>query len=281
MSFLFNFPDPATGEATKPEESRTKESTSAKDCQEILEQDVTWDADVPKVTYPVSDTICLKCLDSRAVEARLNEAGESPITQAVQKHSDLIPNVYEGGLKVWECSIDLVQYLSLGDYSFKGKSVLELGCGAGLPGILSLLQGAAHVHFQDYNEEVIKHYTIPNVQLNKSTQSTSNCRFFSGDWSNFVQKMKPENTKYDVILTAETIYQPSCYRKLCEVFTHCLAPKGHVLIAAKSNYFGVGGGTRDFEEYIHKEGIFDVTSCHRIEQGVPREILKLYWKPLS
>jgi hypothetical protein len=50
--------------------------------------------------------------------------------------SDLISGVYEGGLKVWECSIDLCNYLSE-DLSHGlnqvcsplGGSVLELGCG--------------------------------------------------------------------------------------------------------------------------------------------------------
>ena len=50
-------------------------------------------------------------------------------------HSDLIPGVYEGGLKVWECAFDLVVYLANSDIHFSGKSVIELGCGAGLPAI--------------------------------------------------------------------------------------------------------------------------------------------------
>jgi hypothetical protein len=50
------------------------------------------------------------------------------------KHSDLIPKVYEGGLKVWECSIDLINYCvdSTNDVSIENKKVLELGCGIGL-----------------------------------------------------------------------------------------------------------------------------------------------------
>ena len=39
--------------------------------------------------------------------------------------------VYEGGMKIWECSIDLVKYLSGTVVDLHGKKVLELGCGAG------------------------------------------------------------------------------------------------------------------------------------------------------
>ena len=34
------------------------------------------------------------------------------------KHSDLVKGIYEGGLKVWECSIDLVKHLSKIDIKF-------------------------------------------------------------------------------------------------------------------------------------------------------------------
>lgn len=44
-----------------------------------------------------------------------------------------------GGLKLWECAVDLIQYLreaaATGELSLEGARVLELGCGHGLPGI--------------------------------------------------------------------------------------------------------------------------------------------------
>ena len=45
--------------------------------------------------------------------------------------SDLVPGVYEGGLKTWECSLDLVEYLHELQYSsnfggFAGNRVLEV-----------------------------------------------------------------------------------------------------------------------------------------------------------
>ena len=70
---------------------------------------------------------------------------------------------HAGGFKLWECAVDLANFLcqhfdirsSQEDGSQKvsspsdltGTSVLELGCGQGLPGILLALCGAT-VHFQ-------------------------------------------------------------------------------------------------------------------------------------
>ena len=46
----------------------------------------------------------------------------------VDAPSDLIPGVYEGGLKSWECSIDLAAYLAHAAHldDIRGKCVLEV-----------------------------------------------------------------------------------------------------------------------------------------------------------
>lgn len=77
---------------------------------------------------------------------------------------------HDGTLKYWESSITLVNILKNeirdGQLSFRGKRVLELGCGSGLAGIFACLKGASVVHFQDMNAETIRCRTIPNVLAN-------------------------------------------------------------------------------------------------------------------
>ena len=55
--------------------------------------------------------------------------------------------MYEGGLKVWDCSFDLVDYIKMNQSQFSGKTVMEIGCGQGLPGVMALKAGAKHVIF--------------------------------------------------------------------------------------------------------------------------------------
>lgn len=75
-----------------------------------------------------------------------------------------------GGLRLSKCAVELVNTLLReiqdGQLSFQGKRVLELGCGHGLPGIFACLKGAAMVHFQDLNVEVLRSLTIPDVTAN-------------------------------------------------------------------------------------------------------------------
>ncbi|KAG0300265.1 Histidine protein methyltransferase 1, partial [Dissophora globulifera] len=86
---------------------------------------------------------------------------------ALAGKSDLVKGVYEGGLKTWECALDLVAYLAEQKENYDGKKVLELGCGSALPGIYVLTRSdAVKVDLQDYNDQVLKLVTLPNVLLN-------------------------------------------------------------------------------------------------------------------
>ncbi|KAM8975990.1 histidine protein methyltransferase 1 homolog [Pelodytes ibericus] len=223
---------------------------------------------------------------------------ESIVSKTVKSNSDLISGVYEGGMKIWECTFDLVQFLEDSDVEFGGKNVLDLGCGAGLLGILALKRKAKEVHFQDYNNTVIGEITIPNVLVNcdedninecikeepsekmqRKSESEpgllSKCRFFSGEWTHFLQLMQNETPpqKYDIILTSETIYNPTYYNALHDVFQHLLAKNGTVYLAAKSHYFGVGGGVHLFEKFVKEIDIFSCKTLQVYDDGLQRQLL--------
>ncbi|KAJ4366431.1 hypothetical protein N0V83_008067 [Neocucurbitaria cava] len=90
--------------------------------------------------------------------------------------SDLRPNLYEGGYKTWECSIDLVKYLldrgprkDLDDL-VRVNHVIEMGCGSALPSLLLFqyaLKNSLPMYFTltDYNADVLRLVTLPNLLL--------------------------------------------------------------------------------------------------------------------
>ncbi|CAK3769780.1 Histidine methyltransferase 1 [Lecanosticta acicola] len=92
--------------------------------------------------------------------------------------SDLRPGIYEGGFKTWECSVDLASLLlDRGprkdiDELVRCDQIVELGAGTALPSMILFrhaIQNDIHgltFTFADYNEEVLRLITLPNIILN-------------------------------------------------------------------------------------------------------------------
>jgi hypothetical protein len=57
-------------------------------------------------------------------DARFQLINQEQQGDYVDANTDLIPGIYEGGLKTWEGGVDLVEVLAEG--GFDGKSVLEV-----------------------------------------------------------------------------------------------------------------------------------------------------------
>jgi protein-histidine N-methyltransferase len=90
--------------------------------------------------------------------------------------SDLTTNVYEGGYKTWECSLDLVRFLmdrgprkDIDDLC-RVDHVIEMGCGTALPSLLLFqyaIRNGLRMQFtlMDYNIDVLRLVTLPNLIL--------------------------------------------------------------------------------------------------------------------
>ncbi|GCB63371.1 hypothetical protein scyTo_0009653 [Scyliorhinus torazame] len=304
MEFKFNFapagPLEAGGaEGPLPEAGRGGEGPREHrlpwgEMERLLEEEEGVMVEEVEVGGPGPGTLRIRHLGAWAAERALSRGAESGLSAAIASHSDLVPGVYEGGLKIWECTFDLAAYLSA-TVPLAGRRVLDLGCGAGLLGILALRRGAAEVHFQDYNAAVIEGVTLPNVSLMEAGQDEpppdgggeppgrwkqareplprtgmlSRCRFFSGDWSQF-GKVHGGSFKYDVILMSETLYNPDCYGDLHGVLSSLLSQDGVVYLATKAHYFGVGGGLHLFESFVRQKEVFEIQTVKVIDDGLRR-----------
>ena len=162
--------------------------------------------------------------------------------------------------------------------SLVGASVLELGCGHGLPGVVAALAGAADVTFADFNAEVLHALTAPCAAANLARAARDapppQLRFFSGDWG-ALPPLLPASS-YDVLLSADTIYSVASQPRLLAVMRASLRPGGCALVAAKSYYFGVGGSAAQFAAAATAVGL-SVRVVARFSDGASnvREILRL------
>jgi protein-histidine N-methyltransferase len=104
------------------------------------------------------------------------------------ENGDLSTGIYEGGFKTWECAIDLATYVlyefSANQIYQQNLSIIELGAGSAVPSLAlctSFLEaqsrapesqisfsgtGRLSLTLCDYNEEVLRLCTAPNLLLN-------------------------------------------------------------------------------------------------------------------
>eukprot|EP00897_Mesotaenium_endlicherianum_P008099 jgi/Mesen1/7317/ME000376S06480 len=220
-------------------------------------------------------------------------------------NTDLVPGKYEGGLKLWECTIDLIETLRRemqdGHLQFRGKDVLELGCGHGLPGVVASIKGASRVHFQDFNEEVLLNLTIPNVEANleaartrlQSLQSLNSkasgsveggdqpvtprsplpdCefRYFAGDWGTMdkVLSLADRSRDGDIATekTPEVVVETEGPMK---VGRHSLADDSSPPAVGVAAGPGTGSETSAREGEHGQEAEANPLAYHRVLSGVP------------
>lgn len=126
------------------------------------------------------------------------------------------------------------------------------------------------MYFQDYNEEVLRLWTIPNILLNIGTNGLvgstpenllNGARFTSGDWNSLEfknlfrkEQKQNENPKFNLILGCDVIYEVKHYETLLSMFEKHLTIGGYAIIASKAYYFGNGGSVAEFEMYIKNCG---------------------------
>ncbi|XP_036198318.1 histidine protein methyltransferase 1 homolog [Myotis myotis] len=269
-----------------------KEHAVPKDLKKVLENKVI-------ETLPGLQHVNISVV--KTVSLKENFPGENIVSKTISSHSDLITGVYEGGLKIWECTFDLLAYFAKAQVKFAGGKVLDLGCGSGLLGLIALKEGAKEVHFQDYNSLVIDEVTLPNMVANSTLEDEENdgnepdvkrcrkskvaqklgqCRFFSGEWSKFCKLVTSEKhfEKYDLILTSETIYNPDYYDTLHQTFLQLLGKNGRVLLASKAHYFGVGGGVHLFQKFVEERNVFKTRTLEIIDEGLKRFLIEMTFK---
>ncbi|XP_018336428.1 histidine protein methyltransferase 1 homolog isoform X1 [Agrilus planipennis] len=136
--------------------NKNEEKPNCKECEELHVNNFKLPPEYPISILKINDKpneILIKHVAHDDVINYIKKQGNSDtnLFEAEEQHSDLLSGVYEGGLKVWECTFDLVNFLIEKDINFMSKKVLDLGCGVGIVGIWAILKGATVV-FQDYRQ---------------------------------------------------------------------------------------------------------------------------------
>lgn len=238
------------------------------------------------VTMEIGSRVLLKndIYDSHTLPTgqtiRTVNGGKLSQAHSVAKDTDVLPKVYEGGLKIWECSFDAIRACDALMTHVLPTTVLDLGCGAGLVGVFALVKWPlCRVAFQDLNKDVLIQSTAPNVLLNVGDLTRTS--FHCGPWDAGLHALGLYPGSFDLIVTADTLYSVESHTQLHDLISNTLRPTtGRALVAAKRFYFGVGGGVTTFLHICETKNLLSFRVLASYEDGASniRDVIELRTK---
>jgi methyltransferase-like protein 23 len=124
------------------------------------------------------------------------------------------------GVVLWPAAIALAHEIGARRDALGGRSLLELGAGTGLPGIVAASLGASVV-------QTDKHaLTLSVCRDNGRLNGVESIDYRQADWAQW-----DDNARYDWIIGADVLYAERMHPHLRRILEVNLAPGGRVLLA--------------------------------------------------
>ena len=124
------------------------------------------------------------------------------------------------GFLLWESAVGLAHQLIAPTAQVRGKQVLELGAGVGLPGLVARSLGAT-VRQTDYQADALR-----LAQWNAQQNGIEGIETFLADWRTW--RHPP---RYDLILGADILYDATLHFYLEAIFRKNLLPGGRLCLS--------------------------------------------------
>jgi predicted nicotinamide N-methyase len=146
-----------------------------------------------------------------------------------EEHPDVQDERIPYWADLWPSALALAEEVLENQYIQPGVSVLEIGCGLGLPGIAAGLKGATVV-LSDYVQEPLDFAAI-NWSLNLDSVATTALL----DWREPAAGMEA-----DVLLASDVAYEKRSFEYLLKAFRGLLKPGGRVLLSEPNRMLAAG-----------------------------------------
>ncbi|KAL6012143.1 Patched [Asimina triloba] len=153
------------------------------------------------------------------------------------------------GASLWDCAITLAHYLPIYALShpLSSKSVLELGAGTGLPGLVAAALGSARVTLTD------RPHLLPGLRRNVDANSaalSSPVRVLPLEWGSEEQLAAlGDDRPFDQVLLSDLLYDVAAMPDLCRTLKGVSDGRTKMLLA-----YELRAGTTDCFRVLREEG---------------------------
>ncbi|KAI0077623.1 nicotinamide N-methyltransferase [Panus rudis PR-1116 ss-1] len=135
------------------------------------------------------------------------------------------------GHHLWNASRAFATYLDLHPELYADRSVLELGAGGGLPGIVAALNGAASVLLTDYPDASLLDNLQHNVDRNIPENKRSRVKVEGYTWGHSVESLRQLNRRtngsqdrFHLIIMSDLVFNHSQHDALLKTAEESIVP---------------------------------------------------------
>jgi len=153
---------------------------------------------------------------------------------------------------VWPAGISLARFLLNNPHIVSGKSVLDIGCGGGIPAVAAVKAGAVSVIANDI-DPVALHITSLNTKANNVSVTPDN--------TNYLEKPAADD-HFDIILAADMFYQRSDSMQMLDFLKKWKSRGSTVIIADAQRTYAPKNGVAP----LHTETIMVNKDLEGIEK---------------
>nr|XP_033801002.1 protein N-lysine methyltransferase METTL21A isoform X2 [Geotrypetes seraphini] len=154
-------------------------------------------------------------------------------------------------LGVAAVAVVLCTYLEMGAVNLQGRSVIELGAGTGLVGIVAALLGA-HVTITD--RQVALEFLESNIQANLPTTLQHKVVVKELTWGHNLGNFSPD--AFDLIVGSDIIYLEETFLDLLQTLEHLSLEQTLILLSCRIRY------ARDWDFLKMLKARFTVVEVH-------------------
>lgn len=149
---------------------------------------------------------------------------------------------------LWPSSIGLAQYLENHPELVKNKTILELGCGLGLPSLMAKFLGA-QVLATDFHPDVEKYF------LRNCRHSSLECRYQRLNW-----REDSLSQKFDVVIGSDVLYESKHPKEVAKGLIKYLKPKGKMILSDPGRAY-----LQQFIDAMKAEGLNEELAFERVQ----------------
>lgn len=128
--------------------------------------------------------------------------------------------------EVWPTALALTPFILEGGLIAPNDTVIELGCGLGLPGIAAATR-SENVIVTDYQQDALH-----LARINALTNLERDIPTALIDW-----RQPPELQKADILIAADIAYEERFFQPILNTFNQLLKPGGHIMLGEPNRPF--------------------------------------------